>query len=131
MPNSKGRQLRNNKNILSKFKKKFLPRTTSTISTKLGTKRFWVKCIQIWSNEEPGPFPRGDNYELAKMHWQNIKIFSLQNHSVNINQTCHKASCGKGNLSLFKWRATPFSKEKWLRNSENTLTTFKNLLLHL
>ena len=22
------------------------------------------------------PFPRGDNYEIAKIHWQNLKIFS-------------------------------------------------------
>ena len=31
-------------------------------------------------------------------------------------------------FSLFKWRASPFSKERWLRNSENTLPKFKNHL---
>ena len=33
----------------------------------------WVKGIQICSNEGPLPFPRGDNYEIAKIHWQNFK----------------------------------------------------------
>ena len=35
----------------------------------------WVKGIQVYSNEGPCPFPRGDNYEIAKIHWQNLKIF--------------------------------------------------------
>ena len=34
----------------------------------------------------------------------------LQNHWANFNQTWHKASLGKGDSSLFKWRAAPFSK---------------------
>ena len=34
----------------------------------------------------------------------------LQNHWVNFNQSWHKASLGKGDLSLFKWRALSFSK---------------------
>ena len=49
----------------------------------------------------------------------------LQNHWANFNQTCHKASLGEGNSSLFKWRAPPFSKGRLLRNSENKLTKFK------
>ena len=42
---------------------------------KLGTKHPCVKGIQICSNEGPRPFPRGDNYEIAKIHWRNFKIF--------------------------------------------------------
>ena len=34
----------------------------------------------------------------------------LQNHLANFNQTWHKASLGKGDSSLFKWRTPPFSK---------------------
>ena len=34
----------------------------------------------------------------------------LQNHWANFNQTWHKAPLGKGDSSLFKWRAPPFSK---------------------
>ena len=41
-------------------------RTTGSISTKLGTKHPWVKGIQVCSNEGPHPFPREDNYEIAK-----------------------------------------------------------------
>ena len=50
---------------------KIFSRTTGPISTKLGTKHPWVKEIQVCSNEGPRPFPRGDNYEIAKIHWRN------------------------------------------------------------
>ena len=63
----------------------FFSRTTGPISTilisrhdisfKLGTKHVWVMGIQVCSNEGPHPFPRGDNYKIAKIHWQNLKIF--------------------------------------------------------
>ena len=43
-------------------------RTTWSISTKLCTMHPWVKGIQVCSNEGPSPFPRGDNYEIAKIH---------------------------------------------------------------
>ena len=53
----------------------FFSRTAGPISTKLGTKHSWVKGIQVCPNEGPRPFPRGDNYEIVKIHWQNLKIF--------------------------------------------------------
>ena len=34
-----------------------------------------MKGIQFCSNEGPRTFPRGDNYEIAKIHWQIFKIF--------------------------------------------------------
>ena len=34
----------------------------------------------------------------------------LQNQWANFNQSWHKASLGKGDSSLYKWRAPPFSK---------------------
>ena len=40
------------------------------ISTKLGTKHPWVNGIQVCTNEWPHPFPRGDNYKIAKIHRQ-------------------------------------------------------------
>ena len=49
-----------------------------SISTKLGTKHFWVKEI----HEGPRPFSRGDNYEFednyetAKIHRRNLKSAS-------------------------------------------------------
>ena len=52
----------------------------------------------------------------------------LKNHWANFNQTWHIASLRKGGSSLFKWRATSFSKGR-LRKSENTSTKFENLLL--
>ena len=50
-------------------------RTTWPISTKLCTKHPWVKGISSCSNDGPHPLPRGDNYEIAKIHWRNLKIF--------------------------------------------------------
>ena len=35
----------------------------------------WVKEIQACSNEMPRPFPREDNYEIAKTYRQKFKIF--------------------------------------------------------
>ena len=53
----------------------------------------------------------------------------LQNHWTNFNQTWHKASLGEGDSSLFKRRAPPFSKGRNIRNSKNTLTNLKNILM--
>ena len=49
----------------------------------------------------------GDNSENTLTIFKNLL---LQNHWSNFKQTWHKASLGKGNSSLFKWRATPFPK---------------------
>ena len=35
-------------------------------------------------------FLRGDNNKIAKIQWQNFKIFILVNHYVRFNQTWHK-----------------------------------------
>ena len=35
-----------------------------------------MKGIQVCSNDGLRPFPRGDNYEIVKIHWRNLKIFS-------------------------------------------------------
>ena len=42
------------------------------ISTKLGTKHPWVKGIQFCPNERPRPFPRTNNYEIAKLQLRNL-----------------------------------------------------------
>ena len=59
------------------------------------------------------------------MHEHDVLV---TDHWANSIKTWHKASLGNGDSSLFKWRATPFSKGNKLRNSENILTKFKNLL---
>ena len=53
----------------------------------------------------------------------------LQNHLANFNQTCHKASVGEGDSSLFKWRVTPFSRGRQYWKCKIILKIFKNLLL--
>ena len=53
----------------------FISRTTGPISTKLGTKHPWVKGNLVYTNEGPCPFPREENHKIAKIRWQNLKIF--------------------------------------------------------
>ena len=47
----------------------FFSRTTGPISTKLATNHPRVKLIEVCSNEGLCPFPRGDNYKRAKIHY--------------------------------------------------------------
>ena len=56
----------------------FFFRTNMPISTKLGTKYPWVKGIQDCSNEWLRSFSEGDNYEIAKIHWQYLNY--LKDH---------------------------------------------------
>ena len=58
-----------------KYLKIFFFRTIGPISTKLGTKHFWVNGIQVYSNEGPRPFPRGDNCQNVKLYWKYLKTF--------------------------------------------------------
>ena len=74
----------------------FFSRTTGPISIKLGTKHPWVKGIPFWSKKWPYPFPRGDNYEVVKIHWRNFNNFLLQNHGPILTKTWHKATLGMG-----------------------------------
>ena len=41
----------------------------------IGTKPLWMKGIWVCSNEWSRPFPTGDNYEIAKIHYQSLKMF--------------------------------------------------------
>ena len=86
------------------------PEPLGQFQPNLATKHSWVKGIQVCSNEGPRPFPRGDNYEIAKNTLTKLKNLLLQNHWANFIQTWHKASLGEGDSSLFKWRPPPFSK---------------------
>ena len=54
----------------------FFSWTTGPISIKLGTNHSWVVGIQVCSNKGLCRFPTGDSYEILKIHWQNLKIFS-------------------------------------------------------
>ena len=65
---------------------------------------------QVYSNEGPSLFWRGDNYEIAKNTLTKFKNVFLKNHLSNFNKTWHNAFFGEGESSLFKWRAPPFSR---------------------
>ena len=49
-----------------------LSRNSGPISTKLGTKQLWLKRIQVSSNKGPRLIPRGDNWGISNIHWQNF-----------------------------------------------------------
>ena len=54
----------------------------------------WVMRTHVCSNAGPHLFSRRDNYELAKIHWQNFKIFSSRTTG-QFKSNWHKASLGK------------------------------------
>ena len=60
------------------------------------------------------------------------KHFTFSSTSLEAIGQCHpnshNALLGKGDSSLFKWRATCFPQERYLGNSKNKVTTFKDLL---
>ena len=57
--------------------------------------------IQVCSNEGPRPFPKGDNYEIAKYIDEILKS-SPQELLGQFNQTWQEASLGEGDLSFVK-----------------------------
>ena len=127
----------NSKNVKLYWKYfKIFSRTIGPISTKLGTMNPWMEGIQVCSNAGPHPFPRGDNYEIAKIHWNNLKIFfprTTEPISYKLGTIHPWVSLGEGDLNLFKRRAPPFSKGRtnpWITcptlgtNSLNVLEFF-------
>ena len=62
-------------------------------------------------------FPRGDNYDIAKIHWRNLKYLLLNNNWAKFIHTWHKASLGDEDSSLFQKMALPFFQgekiKKW------------------
>ena len=76
----------------------FHVRTTGSILTKLVTMHPWTKGIQVCSNEDPRPFPRGDNCENTL----NYKIFSRTTDRISTR-------LGEGNSFFYT-----LSKEKIL-----------------
>ena len=87
----------------------FFSRTMGLISIKLGTKYPWVKGIQVCSNEGPRSFPRGNNYEVVKIHWQNLKIFFSRTTEPISNKFGTKHPWVKG-IQFFQMKGPPFSK---------------------
>ena len=59
----------------------FFSRNTGPISIELGTKRAWVKRIQVSSNERPLHFLRGDDSSIVRMHWQLLNIIAPEQRS--------------------------------------------------
>jgi hypothetical protein len=63
-------------------------RTNGPILTRLGTNRPWVEEIQVCSNEQDSPYPRGDNSESVKIHWRFLN-FSRTSRSNLIKFNTH------------------------------------------
>ena len=81
--------------------------------------------IQDWTVEVLRPFPRGLNYEIAKIHWQNLNIF--------LSRTTAPIST----KLIIEWRGFKFFftegpcllPRNQIKKYRNTLTKFKNILL--
>ena len=79
------------------------------------------------SNEGPHLYPRGDDNELANIHWRILKIFSGTDGS---NSTKFGTSLGYlyDDYSLLKWRVAPFSREDNKEIAQILWQNFKILL---
>ena len=78
--------------------------------TKLGTNHLWMMEIQVCFREVPHVFPRGVNYKIAKIHWQNLKIFFSRNTGPISNKLCPKHSRLEGIQVCSNKRARPFPR---------------------
>ena len=118
-----------------------VPSSVNFLHFRLFLQSHWVNYSQTWHRASLGEgdsssfkwratsFPKGRQLRNSKNVLTKFKNLP-QNHLANFNQqTWHKTSFAKGKINFFIWRATPFSNWRLLRNSENTLTKFKNLLL--
>ena len=87
-------------------------RAAGPILTKLGTKQSWMKGNQNCSNE--CPFPRGNtcNYEIAKIHWRNSKIFFSRTAGPITTKLGIKHPWAK-KLKVLQIRTTLFSKRRF------------------
>ena len=56
----------------------------------------WVMGMQVCTNEEPRPFSRGNNFEIANIQWHRLK-----KQCANFINTCHKASLSEENPNFF------------------------------
>ena len=54
-----------------------------------------LEGIQVYLNEGPNPFPRGDYYKIRENTLTKLKKSLLQNHWANFKQFWHKASLGE------------------------------------
>ena len=63
-----GKIRKNSENTFTKLKKNLLLQTAGLISTKLGTKHYLAKRNQVYSNEGPRPFSRGDIIDNSEIH---------------------------------------------------------------
>ena len=124
-----GQVIMKKRKYIVKIKKSFSPEPLGQFQPNLAQSILELRQFKFVQMKGPVLFQGGDNYEIAKIHRWNLKIFFLQNHLANFNQTWHKASLGEGDASLFKRRTPPISKGRLLSNSENTLTKLKNRLL--
>ena len=60
---------------VEELKKSSSPEPLSQFKPKLAQSILRWRRFKFFSIERPYPFPRGDNYKIAKIHWQNLKIF--------------------------------------------------------
>ena len=60
------------------------------------TKHPWLKGISSLFKWRPRPFPRGDNYEIVKIHWRNLKIFFSRTTGPISTKLGTKHPCVKG-----------------------------------
>ena len=92
-------------------------RATGPVSTKLNAKHTWTRENQVWWNEEPDSFPRGDNRDIVNTCWRRLTIYFSEAKNSQYKQNLVQNILGWKKFNLFKLKAT------W--NSWITLMIFK------
>jgi hypothetical protein len=95
----------------------FFSRTSGPISMKLSINHALVKGIPNYLNKGPGPLQRGDNYKIAKMVWDNLKIFSRTTLSNSMKLDSNHAWV-KGIINCTNKRPSPLQKGDNHKNSQ-------------
>ena len=69
----------------------------------------WREGFNFLQMKGPRPFPRGDNYEIRKIHWWNLKKSSSPEPLSKFQPILAQASLDDRDSSFFKWRTNKFS----------------------
>ena len=103
----------------------FFSRTTGPISTKFGTKHTWVNGVKVVQLKGCAFFPRGGNYLIAKIHWQNINTFCRT--TGQIYPSFAVSSLKWQGFKIVQMKGHTHFQGELIQKSLYTLTKFKNL----
>ena len=120
-----GEIITKNKNTLTKFIKLLIKNHWVNFQTNL------AQCILGWKDSSlfKYPFSRGDNYEIAKIHWRNLKNIFLRTFGPILTKLEQSILGWSGfQLFFFSNEGPALFQGEIITKNKNTLTKFKTIL---